>query len=93
VLVRCFRVTALAIGLATTLALVAVVGLEDAAAATVTAGQVTPTQSNVSSNWAGYVATGTDPDSGGPATFSTVTATWSANTARCTCRVRKLKAA
>jgi hypothetical protein len=76
VLVRGFRVTALAIGLALTLALVAVVGLEEAAAATVPAGQVSPTQSNVSSNWAGYVATGTHSDGGAPATFSTVTATW-----------------
>lgn len=73
--VRLVRVSGLA-ALLGVVATLAAAGLQPASAASIRAAQVTPTQSNVSSNWAGYVATGTDPTTGGPTTFSSVTGTW-----------------
>ena len=58
-------------------------GLGAASAATVKAAQLDPTQTNVSSNWAGYVASGADSSSAVPTTFSSVSGTWVEPKASC----------
>jgi len=58
-------------------------GLATASAATVKAASVSVSQASVSSNWAGYVASGTDPATGASNLFSTVSGTWVQPKASC----------
>jgi Peptidase A4 family len=55
---------------------VSVGGFATASAATVKARQSNPTRASVSSNWAGYVASGSAALTVEPTTFSSVSATW-----------------
>jgi hypothetical protein len=79
--VNVLRPLATAAGLAASLALAT--GLAVTGAAAAKAAQVDPTQAGVSSNWAGYVASGTDASTGLPAAFSTVSGAWVEPKANC----------
>jgi hypothetical protein len=75
------RLLATRAGLAAALAIAT--GLAVGNAASARAAQVDPTQAGVSSNWAGYVAGGTDATTGLPDAFSTVSGTWVEPKANC----------
>jgi Peptidase A4 family len=75
------RLLAAVAGLAASVAVATGFAIANAPAAK--AAQVDPTQGGVSSNWAGYVASGTDATSALPAAFSTVSGTWVEPKANC----------
>jgi hypothetical protein len=78
-----FRLLAVLAGLGGA-ALACGIGLASASVAALRTAQATsPAQTSFSSNWAGYVADGTDPVSGAPTRFSTVSGTWVAPKADC----------
>ena len=80
-LVSVSRLVAAAAGVAVSIVLGTVCAA--ASAASLGAAQANPTRAGVSSNWAGYVASGSDARSAVPATFSNVSATWVEPTASC----------
>jgi len=74
--VRFFRLVAAAAGRGLSCAVAVTVGLGTTNVTPVEAAHLNPTQTSVSSNWAGYVASGGDTLTVEPTTFSTVSARW-----------------